>query len=231
MPNCPNVCARSTGRIRVTRSHLSARSAQAQLQRRRDEGLGPVGRIRQVSRVEDFSPLHVQYQHRLGLRCLEGKCGNALRYLRATFTAAQPSACGEALNAAAMPFFAAGDCMRARSPSNCPLRASRLRERSPTRASNSSTEIRFAAQLATLHRRPPWSVDQLPQRTWRYDPLASAGGGAGRIRVFVTTPDGANKITNSVLPRVIPVSEPACRMRSTQFGLAAVSPVTLSPMT
>src|SRR5450759_2452517 len=87
---------------------------------------------------------------RRGLRCLEGKCGNASRYLRAAFTAARPSAFGEALKAAATPFFAAGVCMRASSPSNCPLRASRLRERSPTRASNSSTEIRMARAVSCL---------------------------------------------------------------------------------
>src|SRR5471030_645834 len=87
---------------------------------------------------------------RRGLRCLEGKCENAARYLRAAFTAARPSAFGEALKAAATPFLAAGACMRASSPSNCPFKASRLRERSPARASNSSTEIRMARAASCL---------------------------------------------------------------------------------
>lgn len=46
--------------------YLSTRSTQAQLQRSRDNVLGPVGRILQVLLVEDSPPLHMQRQHRLG---------------------------------------------------------------------------------------------------------------------------------------------------------------------
>ncbi len=63
--------AESLGRPRAreaARSHRrpSERSAQGELQRCRDERLGPVGGIRQVGPVEDFPTRHVQYQHRLG---------------------------------------------------------------------------------------------------------------------------------------------------------------------
>ena len=49
------------------------RSAQAQFQRRGDERLGPVWRIRQAGRIQDFPPLQVQYQHRLGQTEANGK--------------------------------------------------------------------------------------------------------------------------------------------------------------
>src|SRR5712692_9277320 len=59
-------------------------------------------------------------------------------FLAAALTAARPNSAGEALNAAFMPFLAAGVCMRWSRPSNCALRSSRVGERDFTSDSNSA---------------------------------------------------------------------------------------------